>query len=87
MRERRGKERLSEMLNAIQTHLCLRTSSFIPFVYIHHIDFVSYLYNVHTCTMIPFELYSLRRTSEKWLSNLCKREDDQFPSLVLTAKI
>ena len=36
----RRKERLSEMLNAIQTHLCSRTSSFIPFIYIHHIDFV-----------------------------------------------
>ena len=26
--------------------------------------------------MIPFELYSLRRASEKWLSNLCRREDE-----------
>ena len=23
----------------------------------------------YTCTMIPFELYSLRRASEKWLLN------------------
>ena len=34
--------------------------------------------------MIPFELYSLHRISEKWLSNLCKREDDEFQLLVLT---
>ena len=34
MSERGGKERLSEMLNVIQTYyLCLRISSFIPFVY------------------------------------------------------
>ena len=58
----RREERLSEMLNAIQTHIC-------------------------TCTMIPFEPYSLRRISEKWLSNLCRREDDEFSSLVLTTKI
>ena len=31
-----------------------------------------------TCTMIPFELYSLRRASEKWLSNLCRREDGEM---------
>ena len=36
-----GKERLGEMLNAIQTHLCLRISSFIPFVHTTYIDFVS----------------------------------------------
>jgi len=29
--------------------------------------------STHTCTMIPFELYSLRRASEKWLSNLWRR--------------
>ena len=45
-------------------------------------------YNQHyTCTMIPFELYSLRRISEKWLSKLCRREDDKFQLLVITLKI
>ena len=29
--------------------------------------------STHTCTMIPFELYSLRRASEKWDINLCRR--------------
>jgi len=28
--------------------------------------------STHTCTMIPFEPYSLRRASEKWELNLCK---------------
>ena len=32
----------------------------------------------YTCTMIPFELYSLRRASEKWVSNLCGREDEEM---------
>ena len=31
--------------------------------------------STHTCTMIPFELYSLRRASEKWDSNLCRRAE------------
>ena len=29
--------------------------------------------NTHTCTMIPFEWYSLRKASEKWHTNLCKK--------------
>ena len=34
--------------------------------------------HTHTCTMIPFELYSLRKASEKWLSNVCRREDGEM---------
>ena len=40
-----------------------------------------------TWTMIPFELYSLRRISEKWLSNLCRMKDNKLQLLFLTTKI
>ena len=43
--------------------------------------------HTHTCTMIPFELYSLCSISEKWHSNLCRRENDKFQLLVITLKI
>ena len=40
---------------------------------IDNIQYKRFTASTHTCTMIPFELYSLRRASEKWDSNFCRR--------------